>query len=74
MSRYKVAVGLVAAMIGVAAVTALAGASPDAKTGPAPAAQVDVPPLVSACPEAPWPYGCQWQEPVRRVQRSTRSF
>jgi hypothetical protein len=78
MSLYKVAVGLVAAMIGVAAVTALAGTSPDAKPGfvhaAAPAAQVDVPPLVSACPEAPWPYGCQWQEPVRRVQRSTRSF
>jgi hypothetical protein len=76
MSLYKITVGLVAVMVGAAAVTALAGTSPEAKiggTGAAPAAQVDVQP-VSACPQAPWPYGCQWQEPVRRVQRSTRSF
>ena len=77
MSLYKITVGVVAVMIGAAAVTALAGTSPAAKIGSAdtaaPAAQVDVQP-VSACPQAPWPYGCQWQEPVRRVQRSTRSF
>jgi hypothetical protein len=75
MSRYKISVGLVAVMVGAAAVTALAGTSPAAKIGgaAAPAAQIDVRP-VSACPKAPWPYGCQWQEPVRRVQRSTRSF
>jgi hypothetical protein len=77
MSLYKITVGLVAVMVGAAAVTALAGTSPTAKIGgvdaAAPAAQVDVQP-VSACPQAPWPYGCQWQEPVRRVQRSTRSF
>ena len=76
MSLYKIAVGLVAATIGAAAVTALAGTSPDAKTGfaaPAvPVGQVEVPGSVSACPEAPWPFGCQWREPVRRVQRSTR--
>ena len=76
MSLYKIAVGLVAVMVGAAAVTALAGTNPDAKPGLAatPAAQVDVAPPVSACPVAPWPYGCQWHEPVRRVQRSTRSF
>jgi hypothetical protein len=74
MSLYKITVGVVAVMVGAAAVTALAGTSPAAKIGSAtPAAQVDVQP-VSACPQAPWPYGCQWQEPVRRVQRSTRSF
>jgi hypothetical protein len=77
MSLYKITVGVVAVMVGAAAVTALAGTSPEAKIGgasaAAPAAQVDVQP-VSACPQAPWPYGCQWQEPVRRVQRSTRSF
>ena len=75
MSLNKITVALVAAMVGAAAVTALAGTGPTAKMGAAdtPAAQVDVP-LVSACPEAPWPYGCQWHEPVRRVQRSTRSF
>ena len=77
MSLYKLTVGLVAVMVGAAAVTALAGTGPAANIGgasaAAPAAQVDVPP-VSACPEAPWPYGCQWHEPVRRVQRSTRSF
>lgn len=75
MSFHKIAVGLVAAMVGAAAVTALAGTGPDAKPGLAPpAGQVEVPSPVSACPQAPWPYGCQWQEPVRRVQRSTRSF
>ncbi len=78
MSLYKIAVGLVAVMVGAAAVTALAGTSPDAKTGlaapAAPATQMNVAPPVSACPDAPWPYGCQWHEPVRRVQRSTRSF
>jgi hypothetical protein len=78
MSLYKISVGLVAAMVGAAAVTALAGAGHDAKVGvasaDAPAAQIDVAPPVSACPDAPWPYGCQWQEPVRRIQRSTRSF
>ena len=77
MSLYKITVGLVAVMVGAAAVTALAGTSPEAKIAGtdagAPATQVDVQP-VSACPQAPWPYGCQWQEPVRRVQRSTRSF
>jgi hypothetical protein len=77
MSLYKLTVGLVAVMVGAAAVTALAGTGPAANIGganaAAPAAQVDVQP-VSACPQAPWPYGCQWQEPVRRVQRSTRSF
>jgi hypothetical protein len=76
MSLYKVAVGLVAAMIGAAAVTALAGTNPDAKTeavaAAAPVAQIDVPASTSACPEAPWPFGCQWREPVRRVHRSTR--
>jgi hypothetical protein len=78
MSFRKIAVGLVAAMVGAAAVTALAGTVPDAKPGlaapAAPAGQVEALPPVSACPQAPWPYGCQWQEPVRRVQRSTRSF
>ena len=80
MTLYKLTVGLVAVMVGAAAVTALAGTGPAANIGganaaapAAPAAQVDVQP-VSACPQAPWPYGCQWQEPVRRVQRSTRSF
>jgi hypothetical protein len=73
MSLYKAAVGLVAVMVGAAAVTALAGTTPDGKPElAAPAPQVNVAPPVSACPEAPWPYGCQWHEPVRRVQRSTR--
>jgi len=78
LSKVKVAVGLVAAVVGIAAVTAFAGANSDAKAGLsetiAPAGQVEAAAPISACPDAAWPFGCQWREPVRRVQRSTRSF
>jgi hypothetical protein len=25
-----------------------------------------------ACPQEPWPYGCQWRSPTRKVLRPTR--
>ena len=31
------------------------------------------PPVTSACPQEPWPYGCQWRTPpARKVYRTTR--
>ena len=31
------------------------------------------PPVTSACPQEPWPYGCQWRTPpARKVYRSSR--
>jgi hypothetical protein len=73
MSLHKITVALVAVMVAAAAVTALAGTSPDAKIDlAATAGQVEGRAPVSACPEAPWPFGCQWREPVRRIQRSAR--
>jgi hypothetical protein len=35
---------------------------------------VDVRPVEAACPQEPWPFGCQWREPTRRVSNSRRSF
>ena len=35
---------------------------------PKPAAR----PVMSACPQEPWPYGCQWRSPTRKVLRGSR--
>ncbi len=63
-------------------VKAVTGVGPEVKaefTPPAAKADrsatrpVNTPPLGSACPREPWPYGCQWREPpARRVLRSSR--
>jgi hypothetical protein len=29
-------------------------------------------PAASACPQEPWPYGCQWRERTRKVMRASR--
>jgi hypothetical protein len=29
-------------------------------------------PVISACPQEPWPYGCQWRSPTRKVMRGSR--
>jgi len=29
-------------------------------------------PVISACPQEPWPYGCQWRSPTRKVLRGSR--
>src|SRR5262245_19124599 len=28
--------------------------------------------VTSACPQEPWPYGCQWRSPTRKVLRPSR--
>jgi hypothetical protein len=28
--------------------------------------------VISACPQEPWPYGCQWRSPTRKVLRGSR--
>jgi hypothetical protein len=36
-------------------------------------AKPDIRPVSSACPQEPWPYGCQWRSPpARRVYRPSR--
>jgi hypothetical protein len=35
-------------------------------------AKPPVRPVMSACPQEPWPYGCQWRSPVRKVFRPSR--
>jgi len=74
MSFKHVAILAVIATATVAAVTAFAGANPTA--APAiPAIKTGASPTdASACPQAPWPFGCQWREPTRRaVARALRT-
>ena len=30
-------------------------------------------PVTWACPQEPWPYGCQWRVPARKVLRPSRA-
>jgi hypothetical protein len=57
--------------------------TPAPKADVAPAAKGDRPamrpakpqprPVESACPQEPWPYGCQWRvPPARKVMRGSR--
>ena len=69
MTFRKPAVVLAFLGLGVA-VTALLGLGPELKT--ASGAVVDVRSTESACPQEPWPFGCQWREPTRRVARTPR--
>ena len=32
----------------------------------------EAPPAASACPEEPWPFGCQWRPKTRKVLRASR--
>jgi hypothetical protein len=32
----------------------------------------DALPSASACPQEPWPFGCQWRPKTRKVQRGSR--
>ena len=85
MSVSRLAAGFVAFAIGAAVVTALA-ASPagpaaagrEADTVPGKGDRLAVPPakksrpVTWACPQEPWPYGCQWRVPTRKVLRPSR--
>jgi hypothetical protein len=53
-----------------AAVAVLAGGSLELKA--AKGTVVEALPAQSACPQEPWPFGCQWREPTRRVTRNPR--
>ncbi len=76
MSLYKLAAALAVIALGAAVVTALAGVNPEVKADPAAAkgAKVYVRSLGATCPQEPWPYGCQWREPTRRLSHSPRSL
>jgi hypothetical protein len=32
----------------------------------------EAPPAASACPQEPWPFGCQWRPKTRKVLRASR--
>jgi hypothetical protein len=61
-----------------------AGASPDVRVQPVSARDapvdarpveartVDLRPAEAGCPQEPWPFGCQWREPTRRVSNTPR--
>jgi hypothetical protein len=74
MAITKKVAGLAALAVGAAVVTALAGVGPEgkatAKTDRADVVATSVP----ACAPEPWPYGCQWREPVapRHMTRGGR--
>jgi hypothetical protein len=86
MSVFRLAAGVTALAIGAAVVTALAAnpevaAKSEANVAPgaaksdrlfvrAPLKPAAPPPVTSACPQEPWPYGCQWRTPpARKVYR-----
>jgi cell division protein FtsN len=72
MSVYRVSALAAAAIIAAAVVTAYATEvrqRPIEVKGQQPAA----PALESACPQEPWPYGCQWRERRRPRQAFSRS-
>ncbi len=87
MSASKLATALIALAVGAAVVTAFA-ASPGVKPAAAPAEanaaaaksdrlairRAKPGPVTSAwaCPQEPWPYGCQWRSPTRKVLRPSR--
>jgi hypothetical protein len=84
MSVYKLGAAVAAIVLCAAVMTALAGSGPEGPTAASPevkaqpvvakGAPVDVRPVEAACPQEPWPFGCQWREPTRRVSNSRRSF
>jgi hypothetical protein len=49
-------------------------APPAAAKGDRPAVRVIKPetPAASACPQEPWPFGCQWRQKTRKVLRGSR--
>jgi len=68
MTYLKRAAIVAALAVGTAAVTAFAGVGPKPPTEAVSVAN----PADAACPQEPWPFGCQWREPMRRVFTSRR--
>jgi hypothetical protein len=66
---YKLVTGLVGLALAAVVVTFLIGAGTEVKAQLAPVIyQKDRTDVVSSgCAPEPWPYGCQWRAPVKRV-------
>ena len=68
MSVYKLTAGVVGLLLAAVVVTAAVGV---ATVFAAPAAvqenRPDNSPSSLGCAQEPWPYGCQWRAPVKRI-------
>ena len=60
---YKLVTGLIGLALAAVVVVALAGVGSEVKAQLAP--RLDA--VSSGCAKEPWPYGCQWRAPVKRV-------
>jgi hypothetical protein len=70
----KLSAVLAVIAVGVAAVT-IARANAESKATPTAPKGATVAIVSDAtCPKEPWPYGCQWREPTRRVAPIRRSL
>jgi hypothetical protein len=69
MSMSKLFAGLAGVLLSAAVVTILIGVGTEVKAQLAPAFVQDnrPDPVPSGCAQEPWPYGCQWRAPVKRV-------
>jgi hypothetical protein len=66
MSVYKISAGIVGLVLAAAVLIAVVGV---ATVFAAPVAATDNRPdaVPSGCAQEPWPYGCQWRTPVKRI-------
>ena len=66
---YKLVTGLIGLALAAVVVVALAGVGSEVKAQLAPVIyqkdRLDA--VSSGCAKEPWPYGCQWRAPVKRV-------
>jgi hypothetical protein len=71
----KLSAVLAVIAVGIAAVTAIARANAESKAAPrAPTGAAVAIVSDATCPKEPWPYGCQWREPTRRVAPIRRAL
>ena len=65
---YKLVTGLIGLALAAVAATFLIGVGTEVKAHLAPVIYQSRPDAVPAsCAQEPWPYGCQWRAPVKRV-------
>jgi hypothetical protein len=69
MSMSKLVAGLVGFLLSAVVVTVLIGVGTEVKAQLAPVVvQNNRPDAVpSGCAQEPWPYGCQWRTPMKRI-------
>jgi hypothetical protein len=73
MSTFRIVASMVGLAFMAAFVTSPVGVGSEAATDPAPVAakedRSEILPSGSgwACAQEPWPYGCQWRTPTKRV-------